>query len=504
MNALKITSRILVSALIAGAASFGVSSVNPGQASAACSALPTDKGTVTNTVSIPTTTSYRVWTRIKTADSAKNSVYMQIDDSICNVVVGGASLTANTWTWVDYTGGSSSTKFNASLTAGSHTVIMAGKDDGVMVDRVIFTQDTACVPTGTGDNCANPPDTTNPIVSVTSPANNAVISSSTQATATATDDVAVTKVEFYIDGVLKATDTTSAYNYTIDPATLTVGAHKISAKAFDAAGNTTTSSDVNFTVADTVKPTVSISTPANGSTQSGTIAVTATAADNVGVSKVEFYADGVLKSTISSSPFTTSLDTTALTNGSRALTAKAFDAAGNNTTSAAVNITVNNVATPPADNTDPTVSITAPASGATISGNYNFTATAADASGVKQVQFYIDNVLRSTDTSAPFSYTIDTTTLSNASHSFKVVATDNSSNQNTAETTLNATVSNGTYRAEDINRDRKINFDDFIILAQDYNKTGGAIQNARSDINASNKVDFDDFILLAQRYNTTY
>jgi hypothetical protein len=75
---------------------------------------------------------------------------------------------------------------------------------------------------------------------------------------------------------------------------------------------------------------------------SGTITLSASASDNVGVSKVEFYVDGVLKGTDTASPYTMTLNSTTLANGSHALTAKAYDAAGNSTVSAAVNFSINN------------------------------------------------------------------------------------------------------------------------------------------------------------------
>lgn len=46
-------------------------------------------------------------------------------------------------------------------------------------------------------------------------------------------------------------------------------------------------------VSDTTPPTVSITSPSNSSTVSGTITITATASDNVGVANVQFYLDGV-------------------------------------------------------------------------------------------------------------------------------------------------------------------------------------------------------------------
>src|SRR2546426_4100931 len=61
----------------------------------------------------------------------------------------------------------------------------------------------------------------------------------------------------------------------------------------DAAGNSTTSAAVTVTVGnDTTAPTVSLTAPTAGATASGTIAVAATASDNVGVVGVQFTLDG--------------------------------------------------------------------------------------------------------------------------------------------------------------------------------------------------------------------
>jgi YD repeat-containing protein len=99
--------------------------------------------------------------------------------------------------------------------------------------------------------------------------------------------------------------------------------------------------------ADTTPPTTSITSPAAGSTVSGTVAISASASDDVGVTKVEFYVDGALRATDTAAPYSASWDTTTATNASHTLTAKAYDAAGNVGTSAAVSVTVSNAAPPP-------------------------------------------------------------------------------------------------------------------------------------------------------------
>jgi hypothetical protein len=102
---------------------------------------------------------------------------------------------------------------------------------------------------------------------------------------------------------------------------------------------------------DPTPPTVSITAPPNGATISGIVNATASAADNVGVAKVEFYVDATLKATDTSSPYSFDLDTAQLSNGSHTLMAKAYDAAGNSAQHQ-ITVTVNNsscLASVPAD-----------------------------------------------------------------------------------------------------------------------------------------------------------
>jgi len=93
---------------------------------------------------------------------------------------------------------------------------------------------------------------------------------------------------------------------------------------------------------DTTAPTVSVTSPASGATVSGTIAVTATATDSVGVTRVDVFVDGALKGSDATAPFSVTIDTTTLSNASHAIVAKAFDAANNVGTSSTVTVTVQN------------------------------------------------------------------------------------------------------------------------------------------------------------------
>ena len=189
-------------------------------------------------------------------------------------------------------------------------------------------------------------DTTPPAVAITSPGVGAV-SGTVTVSASATDNVGVAGVQFKLDGAnLGTEDTASPYSGSWNTASATNGTHTLTAVARDAAGNNTTSAAVTVTVnnavPDTTPPTVSLSAPAAG-TVSGTVTVSASAADNAGVAGVQFKLDGVnLGAEDTASPYSISWNSTTATNGTHTLTAVARDAAGNNTTSTAVTVTVNN------------------------------------------------------------------------------------------------------------------------------------------------------------------
>ena len=188
-------------------------------------------------------------------------------------------------------------------------------------------------------------DATAPSVSLTAPANGASVSGTVTLTASATDTVGVAKVDFLIDGTLVATDTAAPYTYAWNSAAAANGAHTLVARAADAAGNTGTSSvsvTVTGGVSDTTAPTVALTSPAAGTTLAGTVTLTATASDNVGVSQVEFLVDTTVVGTGTGSggTYTLAWNTTTATTGSHVLKARASDSSGNTTTTAGTTVTV--------------------------------------------------------------------------------------------------------------------------------------------------------------------
>jgi subtilisin family serine protease len=193
---------------------------------------------------------------------------------------------------------------------------------------------------------------------------------------------------------------------------------------------------VGTVVTDTTAPSVSVSSPAGAATVSGTVSVQGNATDNVGVTSIQFYVDGTVITTASSSPFSFSWNTANYANGSHTLKVTASDAAGNiGSSSVSVNVSNQTVK----DTTPPVVSIANPVSGASVtsvSGNVQISATVTDNVGVSQVSFYIDNVLKCTDTSSPYTCTWNSKKAGSGAHTIKVTGWDTSGNSASATETV--------------------------------------------------------------------
>jgi len=273
-------------------------------------------------------------------------------------------------------------------------------------------------------------DKTAPTVSIASPTTSATVSGTINVTGTAADNVGVTKVQLFVDGVAGVYGTASPFSFSWNTSTATNAVHTITVKAYDAAGNVG-SAAVSLTVknsstADTTAPVISILSPLKGATVSGTLSVQGTATDNVGVKTIQFYADSTLVSSIATSPFAFTWNSTAVANGLHTLTLKAYDAA-NNVGSASVTVNVYN-----SDKTAPVVSIVSPTTGATVSGTIAVTGSAADNVGVTKVQLFVDGVAIVSGSASSFSFSWNTITATNAVHTVSVKAYDAVGNVGTA------------------------------------------------------------------------
>jgi sugar lactone lactonase YvrE len=94
------------------------------------------------------------------------------------------------------------------------------------------------------------------------------------------------------------------------------------------------------------------------------------------------------------------------------------------------------------DTTAPTVAMTAPASGATVTGTITVSANASDNVGVTGVQFQLDGAaLGADDTTAPYSVAWNTTSAAPGTHSLRAIARDAANNTSTSSS-VSVTVSN--------------------------------------------------------------
>ena len=97
---------------------------------------------------------------------------------------------------------------------------------------------------------------------------------------------------------------------------------------------------------DTTPPTTTLTAPASGATLTGTVTLSATASDDVGVARVDFLVDGGVVGSDTTSPYSISWNSATVSNGAHTVSSRAYDAAGNSGASAGVPVTVSNVAPP--------------------------------------------------------------------------------------------------------------------------------------------------------------
>ena len=152
--------------------------------------------------------------------------------------------------------------------------------------------------------------------------------------------------------------------------------------------------------------------------------------------------------------------------------------------------------TPAADTTPPTVSLTTPVDGSTVTGTVNINATASDNVAVASVQFRLDGAnLGPVDTASPYSYAWNTTTAANGSHTLSAIATDTSGNTTTAAT-VTVTVNNSTTTiVGDLDGDGHVTGHDLSILLANY-----GTNYVPAEFDGTNVVEAHDLSMLLSNY----
>ncbi|MBU8900318.1 glycosyl hydrolase, partial [Corallococcus sp. M34] len=144
---------------------------------------------------------------------------------------------------------------------------------------------------------------------------------------------------------------------------------------------------------DTTAPTVTLSASVTRITAAGSLTLTATATDNVGVDKVELLENGVVVATSTSYTRTFS---GAAQNGTYTYVVKAYDKAGN---VGSQTVTVSVAIPGDGDTIPPTATLSASATSITAPGSLTLTATATDNVGVDKVELLENGVVVATSTS---------------------------------------------------------------------------------------------------------
>jgi hypothetical protein len=313
-----------------------------------------------------------------------------------------------------------------------HAVAYDAANQSVTATRnIVIKNSTSTTPTPT----PTPTPTTNtpPTLSISAPASGATVTGTVSCAASASDSNGVQNVAFSLDGAPLSTDSTSPYACSFDSTKLANGTHKLTAVATDSLGATTTQ-EVSFTVSNTTAtnpgPTLAFTSPANGATLKDQAACATSASDSNGVAQVQYFLNDKLFRTEKVAPYTCEFWTKNYADGAYVLKAVATDTKGA-TSTAQLNVTIANNATAPAPtptNTPPTVSLTAPDSGATLTGKAGYAASATDNGAVSKVEFFLEKDGKQTSigatTAAPYVGSFDSTTVANGAYQLVAKATD--------------------------------------------------------------------------------
>lgn len=186
-------------------------------------------------------------------------------------------------------------------------------------------------------------------------------------------------------------------------------------------------------VRDTTVPSAAIGSPAADSAVRGTVTVTASASDDVGVSHVELKVNGTVVATDNSAPYSFAWNSAGVANGTTNLLALAYDAAGNAGASAVVAVKVDNgTAVQEVDRVAPVVTINNPVAGS-VSGTVAISISTTDDSAVSGITqtLQIDGRTVATGAGGALAYNWNTRKVSRGAHTLTATARDAAGNVGT-------------------------------------------------------------------------
>ena len=253
-------------------------------------------------------------------------------------------------------------------------------------------------------------DDIHPTAVITEPASGQTISGNVLVETLVTDNLEIDKVEFYINSQIVYTDSIAPdYNYLWNTDSLPDDEnYVISIIAYDEVGNEgpSTAITVHLDNYDNINPSGLIMYPYAGQIISGQQTISVLAEDNFGIDSVDFFINSVLVYSDNEEPYEYDWNTEfEFEDANHIIGSTITDLAGNQFEIPSISVFVNNI---PNDNVPPTISISNPVSGQTVSGSINFTVNVDDNVGIAQVEFFIDGYSLGIVTEEPYSHLWDT------------------------------------------------------------------------------------------------
>ena len=253
-------------------------------------------------------------------------------------------------------------------------------------------------------------DDIHPTAVITEPASGQTVSGNVLVETLVIDNIEIDKVEFYINSQIIYTDSIAPdYNYLWNTDSLPDDEnYVISIIAYDEVGNEgpSTAITVHLDNYDNINPSGLIMYPYAGQIISGQQTISVLAEDNFGIDSVDFFINSVLVYSDNEEPYEYDWNTEfEFEDANHIIGSIVTDLAGNQFEIPSISVFVNNI---PNDNVPPTISISNPVSGQTVSGTINFTVNVDDNVGIAQVEFFIDGYSLGVVTEEPYSYLWDT------------------------------------------------------------------------------------------------
>ena len=254
-------------------------------------------------------------------------------------------------------------------------------------------------------------DDIHPTAVITDPASGQTVSGDVLVETLVTDNLNIDKVEFYINSQIAFIDSIAPdYNYLWNTDSLPDDEnYVISIIAYDEVGNEgpSTAITVHLDNYDNINPSGLIMYPYAGQIISGQQTISVLAEDNFGIDSVDFFINSVLVYSDFEEPYEYDWNTEfEFEDANHIIGSIVTDLAGNQFEIPSISVFVNNI---PNDNVPPTISISNPVGGQTVSGTINFTVNVDDNVGIAQVEFFIDGYSLGVVTEGPYSYLWDTT-----------------------------------------------------------------------------------------------